>query len=124
MGESELRIYQVTVMRLREYSATIAMPARSQAEADRAAIAAFHTWACEEGCQALPLGFPPPWKEHESIDREPQVDTRFRCVDCGKDTSSSGEYYSVRDTFGPPQGSHRMAGRCAWFVSKGVSNVR
>jgi hypothetical protein len=91
------RTYQVTVTMLREYSATIAIRARSQAEADQAAIAAFEKWACEEGCQALPLGFPPPWKEHESIDREPEVYTAFRCVDCGKDTGESGEYYSVKD---------------------------
>ena len=91
-----IRTYRVTVKMLREYSATIAIRARSQAEADRTALAAFHKWACEEGCQALPLGFPPPWNEHESIDHEPEIDTRFRCVDCGKDTGESGEYYSGR----------------------------
>jgi len=29
--------------------------------------------------------------------RRPRSYNRFRCVDCGKDTSDSGEYYSVRD---------------------------
>jgi hypothetical protein len=24
-------------------------------------------------------------------------DRRFRCIDCGKDTDESGEYYSIRD---------------------------
>jgi hypothetical protein len=89
--------YRVTVTMLREYSATIAIRARSQAAADRMAIAAFYKWGCEEGYQLLPLGFPFPWKEHENIDHEPDIDTRFRCVDCKKDTSDSGEYYSVGD---------------------------
>jgi hypothetical protein len=92
-----MKTYQVTVRMLREYSATIAIRARSQAEADGAALAAFAKWASEEGCQALPLGFPPPWEEHENIDREPEVDTAFRCVDCEKDTCESGQYYSVVD---------------------------
>jgi hypothetical protein len=93
-----IRIYQVTVKKLREYSATIAIRAKSQAAADRAALDAYYKWACEDGCQVLPLGFPPPWKEHDSIDHEPEIDTRFRCVDCGKDTGGeTGEYYMVRD---------------------------
>jgi hypothetical protein len=92
------RMYRVTVRVRREYSATIAMPARSQADADRLALKAYEIWFCEEdGWQALPLGFPPPWIEHESRDDAPEVDTTFRCVDCGKDTGESGEYYSVRD---------------------------
>ena len=87
------RIYQVTVTRLRKYSATIAIRARSQAAADRAALAALDKYACEEGFQAIPLGFPPPWKEHESVDREIEIDTAFRCVDCCED--KVGEYYTV-----------------------------
>jgi hypothetical protein len=92
--------YQITMKMLREYSATIAIRARSQADADRAAIAAFYKWAASEerSYQVLPLGFPPPWTEHECVDREPEIDTAFRCVDCGKDTGApSGEYYSVGD---------------------------
>jgi hypothetical protein len=92
-----IRTYQVTVTMRREYSATIAIRASSQAEADRAALAAFNKWAfSEEGYRVLPLGFPWPWEEHESVEHEPEIDTRFRCVDCGKDTSG-GEYYMVRD---------------------------
>jgi hypothetical protein len=87
------RNYRVTVTKLREYSATIQIRADSQDEADQAALAAYEKWACEEGYQALPLGFPPPWNEHESIDRDPEIDTRFRCVDCGED--KPGEYYGV-----------------------------
>jgi hypothetical protein len=90
-----MKTYRVTVTLLREYSATIAIRAGSQAEADQAALAACNKWGCEEGWQAFPLGFPPPWKEHESVDLEPEVDTTFRCVDCEKDTSESGEYYGV-----------------------------
>jgi hypothetical protein len=89
------RTYRVTVKRQREYSATISIRAGSQAEADRKALAAENRWACEEGYQALPLGFPPPWQEHDSIDREPEVCTLFRCVDCGED--KDGEYYTVPD---------------------------
>jgi hypothetical protein len=91
------RTYRVTVTMLREYSATAAIRAESQDEADRAALAAFDKWAVKEGYQVLPLGFPWPWDEHECFDYEPKLDTRFRCVDCGKDTSNSGEYYSVSD---------------------------
>jgi len=96
--KAAMRTYHITVTKLREYSATIAIRAKSQAEADRAAMAAFYKWACEEGYQVAPLGFPPPWKEHDSIDHEAHIDTTFRCVDCGKDTGESGEYYSVADT--------------------------
>ena len=87
------RDFRVTVTRLREYSATITIRANSQAEADQATLDAFNKHACEEGFQAIPLGFPPPWNEHESSDREPEVQTRFRCVDCGED--KKGEYYGV-----------------------------
>ena len=89
------RVYKITVTRLREYSATIAIRANSQAAAEGSNPAAYYKWACEEGCQALPLGFPPPWKEHDNIDRDPEVDTTFRCVDCGED--KDGEYYTVAD---------------------------
>jgi hypothetical protein len=61
------------------------------------AISAFYKWACEEGTHGHSLGFPPPWNEHDNIDHEPEIDTAFRCVDCGKDTGESGEYYSVGD---------------------------
>ena len=91
------RTYKVTVKMLREYSATIAIRAESQDEADQAALKAFDRWAVKEGYQVCPLGFPKPWDEHESFDHEPEIDRRFRCVDCAKDTSNSGEYYSVWD---------------------------
>jgi hypothetical protein len=87
------RTYRDTVTMQREYSATISIRAGSQAEADRKAMAAFNRWACDVGCQALPLGFPPPWNEHESLDHEATIDTTFRCVDCGED--KNGEYYMV-----------------------------
>lgn len=89
------RTYRVTVKMLREYAATIAIRARSQDEADRLAMSAFLDL---EGLQARSLGFPPPWNEHEIIDHEPEIDTQFRCVDCGKDTGGEvGEYYTVAD---------------------------
>jgi hypothetical protein len=80
----------------REYAASITVRANSQDEADQAAIAAFWKWACEKGLRGLALGLPPPWDEHESTDSDPKIDTRFRCVDCGKDTGG-GEYYTVED---------------------------
>jgi hypothetical protein len=89
------RTYRVTVTRQREYSATISIRAGSQAEADRKALAAENRWACEVGYQALPLGFPPPWQEHESIDREPEISMTCRCVDCGEE--KDGEYYTVAE---------------------------
>jgi hypothetical protein len=89
------RTYQVTVTTQREYAATISIWAGSQAEADRKALAAFDKFACEEGFQALPLGLPLPWQEHDSIDGDPKIDTRCRCVDCGED--KDGEYYTVAD---------------------------
>jgi hypothetical protein len=87
--------WRVTVKMLREYSATIEVRARSQEEADEAALDAFEKVACEEGLGGCDLGLPPPWNEHESTDRDPKICRLFRCVDCAKDTSNSGEYYSV-----------------------------
>ena len=63
---TDKRTYRVTVTKLREYAATITIRAASQAAADRAALAAFNEFACEVGFQAMPLGLPPPWQEHES----------------------------------------------------------
>jgi hypothetical protein len=83
---------------LRRFWAAIASGVSSEDAADRAALAAFYKWAGNEGYQVLPLGFPRPWKEHESVNHEPEIYTRFRCVDCGKDTGGeTGEYYMVRD---------------------------
>jgi hypothetical protein len=88
----DMKNYRVTVTMRREYSATIAIRAGSQAEADLAALAAFHKWAWEEA-DGRWLRFPPPWTEHESYDEDPEIDTRSRCVDCGKEA----EYYMVAD---------------------------
>ena len=78
----------------REYHATITLRADSQEAADRSALKAFWKWACEEGTQVHPLGFPAPWHEHEPTDGDPDIERSFRCVDCGKDRGD-GEYYSV-----------------------------
>jgi hypothetical protein len=50
------------------------------------------------GCQRRfrPTRIEAPWNEHELIDHEPEIDRRFRCVDCDKNTSG-GEYYMVTD---------------------------
>ena len=91
------RNYRITVKQTREYSATIAIRASSQDEADRLAIAAFGRakWDCED--KGLWLGLSAPWNEHDSFDYEPEIDTSFRCVDCAKDTGETGEYYTVED---------------------------
>jgi hypothetical protein len=89
--------FTVTVKMMREYSASLTLRARDQADADARALDGWSCWACSEGKQALDLGLPEPWDEHENHDDEPEVDTRFRCVDCGVDTHNSGEYYSVSD---------------------------
>jgi hypothetical protein len=81
-----MKTYQVTVKML------IRRRSRYVPRRGRCGACAFDKWASEEGCQALPRGFPPPWEEHENIDREPEVDTAFRCFDCEKDTCESGQY--------------------------------
>jgi hypothetical protein len=89
--------YAVTVTMKREYRTTITIRASSQTKAEEAALAAFEKHACEEGLQGCYLGLPSPWDEHESRDQDPEIDRTFHCVDCGKDTGSSGEYYMVAD---------------------------
>jgi hypothetical protein len=84
---------------LREYSATITIRAKTQAAADRKALDAFHEWVYGDDFdhgQCDPLGLTAPWNEHEFIDHEPEIDRRFRCVDCDKNTSG-GEYYMITD---------------------------
>jgi hypothetical protein len=83
--------FPVTLNFVREYSMTIKLRAASQEEADKKALAMFEEHACTEGLIAAGLGLPQPWDEHESIDRDPEVEKRFRCVDCGKEA----EYYTV-----------------------------
>lgn len=95
--DNPLKRFSVTVKMEREYSATIEIEAHDQAEADRLALLQFNVWASEEGVQIMPLGFPEPWDEHENTDRQPEIERGFRCVDCGKHTDASGEYYSVHD---------------------------
>jgi hypothetical protein len=82
--------YAVTVTMKREYRVTITIRASSQSKAEEAALAAFEKYACEER-------LPSPWDEHKSRDRDPEIDRMFHRVDCGKDTGSSGEYYTVAD---------------------------
>jgi hypothetical protein len=90
------RSWRVTITLLREFEASIAVEADSQAAADRMALAAFDEGARGQGLPGgLSLGLPPPWREHECSDGDPEISLRFRCVDCGKDTSGSGEYYAV-----------------------------
>ena len=115
------RDYRVTVTMQREYAASITVRASSQAEADQAAIAAFWKWACEEGLRGLSLGLPPPWEEHESNDHDPEIDTRFRCIDCRKDTAAASITPSAT-TSGPPRG--QMMECCASRVSKDASDGR
>jgi hypothetical protein len=78
------REFRVTVRLVREYRATITLRATSQAAADRLALLEYNRWTSTEGVQAFELGFPAPWHEYESIDFDPEIDTTFRCVDCGK----------------------------------------
>lgn len=82
------RNYRVMVRLRREYSATTWVRAGSQAEADRKAMAAFYRWHGDGD-------FPPLWVKHEPSYYEPEIDTTFRCVDCGAD--KDGEYYMVAD---------------------------
>jgi hypothetical protein len=76
---------------VREYRATLAVRAPSLAGRARCLSP-----PCQRGRSfGLFLGLPKPWDEHESRDRDPEIDTTFRCVDCGKCTLSSDEYYTV-----------------------------
>ena len=54
-----IRTYSVTVKMLREYSATIAIRARSQAAADRVAITAFYKRDWASGIAEVALCRPP-----------------------------------------------------------------
>lgn len=83
------RTYRVTLKRRVEYSATVKILARSQAEADRKAMAAYYEWDGDED-------FPPLWHVNDPTDYEAEIDTRFRCVDCNFDTLGT-EYYTVSD---------------------------
>jgi hypothetical protein len=91
--------FNVTVVVKREYSATIEISARTQAEAEEIALAKYRDFACgrDGDMGAFCLGFPPPWDEHDCALFDPVIDTRFHCIDCGKCTSSSGEYYMIYD---------------------------
>jgi hypothetical protein len=111
MNDCGLKTFNVTVNVVREYSATIKISARDQAEAEKIALEQYNRWRCRGMAHSLRgdydfdskfydgvcLGFPPPWDEHESITYDPEINIRFHCVDCGKCTSSSGEYYMVDD---------------------------
>jgi hypothetical protein len=94
-----LKTFTVTVKLVREYSATIDIRARDQAEADEIALDEYYRFARSDdfNVKAYWLGFPPPWREHDNVDYDPEIDTKFRCVDCGVCTNSSGEYYRVYD---------------------------
>jgi len=93
------KTFNVTVKVVREYSATVKIAARTQADAEEIALDKYWDFACgrDGDMGAYCLGFPKPWDEHESNTHEPEVDRTFHCVDCGKCTSSSGEYYMVYD---------------------------
>jgi hypothetical protein len=89
---------------VREYSATIKIPARTQAEAEKIALDQFDRWHHDQlddddskYYAGVCLGFPPLWREHESIDHDPEIDTTFHCADCGRCTSPLGQYYVVGD---------------------------
>ena len=90
------RVYEVRIVMLREYAATLPVRAASQAEADAKALEAWEQNACERGLYGLRLGLPEPWQELECCNRDPEVYLGHRCVDCGKETIHD-EYYMVRD---------------------------
>jgi hypothetical protein len=103
------RVYRVTVTMLREYSVTLPVWASSQAEADKAALAAFEQNAVEKGLYGLSLGLPEPWEEHECVDRDAEICTIGRRVDCGEEPP--GEYYMVRDGLWAASGLAPNGGR-------------
>lgn len=103
------RVYRVIVTMMREYSATLPVLAVSQAEADKAALAAFRHNAVENGLFGTSLGLPEPWEENEGLDHGAEIETSGRCVDCGEETP--GEYYMVRDALWAASGLAPNGGR-------------
>jgi hypothetical protein len=97
------KTFNVTVKVVREFSARIKIRARNQAEAEKIALDKYNDFVYgqkdddDQYWNALCFGFPPPWSEHDSITYDPEIDRRFHCVDCGRCTSSIGEYYMVYD---------------------------
>jgi hypothetical protein len=107
--DDERRVYRVIVTMTREYSATLPVLAANQAEADSAALAAFHQNACENGLFGTSLGLPEPWEENEGLDHDAEIETSGRCVDCGEETPE--EYYMVRDELWAAAGLAPNGGR-------------
>jgi hypothetical protein len=99
MNHRDRKPFNVTVIVRREYSATITIAARTQAEAEEIALGKYWDFACgrDGNMGAYSLGFPPTWDEHESVTYDPEIDTIFHCIDCGACTSSLGQYYMVSD---------------------------
>jgi hypothetical protein len=97
MNRRDRKTFNVTVKVVHEYSATIDIRARDQAEAEELALREYDRFWRSDDVKAVLLGFPPPWDERDPWYHDPEIDTKFHCVDCGKCTSSSGEYYMVRE---------------------------
>jgi hypothetical protein len=95
------KTFNVTLKVVREYRASIDVRARTQAEAEKIALREYDRFVRPENDKpsqywnAFSFGFPKPWYEHESATFDPEISTRFHCVDCGECTLSSGEYYRV-----------------------------
>lgn len=102
------RDFRVTVKVVIEHFATITVRARNQAEADEKAIDAYYRDAhTDTGRFASELGLPRPrWDEQDPGEIEPEIDRKFRCLDCGKDTSG-GEYYMVSNALWAAAGMDR-----------------
>jgi hypothetical protein len=87
--------FTVTIKVTRVHSATITVRAKNQAEADQMALDRY--WRQVHSVDdSYGLGLPPPWNEHEPCESDPEIDTKFCCVDCAKSTMG-GEYYMVSD---------------------------
>jgi hypothetical protein len=87
-----MKMFGVTIKVIREHTATITVKARDQDEADRIALDLFDKQVFTgDGGE---LGLPGWWTEHEPSLSDAEIDTKFRCIDCGKNTQG-GEYYMV-----------------------------
>jgi hypothetical protein len=87
-------MFSVTIRVVREHTATITVKARDQGEADRIALDLYGKQVFT--ASGSELGLPEWWTEHEPRLSDAEIDTTFRCIDCGKNTHA-GEYYMVHD---------------------------
>ena len=95
-GRRDVRDFPVTLRIVREYTATIRVPARDQAEADRRRWRPTTRGAAPARRSRSTSAFPSRGTSMKMCEHDPEIDRKFRCVDCDKSVLG-GEYYMVAD---------------------------